>query len=264
MKIETTVEGKHALLKLSGEFDTFHVAKLSEEISSLIGKKIYHAILNLRLVEFMNSTALGAILKAQKSMKEKGGDLVVARPSVFCKEILARVGLDRLIRVFPTDEAAAQHLTTMYTAKGGSPDLKVPDSGFPPELEDESSLLLAFVDPAKFDAIAGHAVGKMTDIGEKTLDFVWGGGKTGLKGEKLLKIFSQGTELRLKFRIPLFKKGFFEVPASVSTATLREDGAAKIATKLGQMSAADQKAIQQFVQDRDYLKAELKKATKKS
>lgn len=262
MKIETTVEGKHALLKLSGEFDTFHVGKLTEEIAALTGKKVYHAILNLRLIEFMNSTALGAILKAQKSMKEKGGDLVISRPSVFCKEILARVGLDRLIRVFPTDEAAAQHLATMYTTAGRHSEISLPD-GFPPELEDESSVILAFIDPAKSDAVGGHGVGRMTDISEKTLDLAWNGGKTGLKAEKLLKLFAAGTELRLKFRIPLFKKGFFELPASVTSAVLREDGSAKISTKLGQVSPADLKAIQQFVQDRDYLKSELKKATKK-
>lgn len=262
MKIETTVEGKHALIKLSGEFDTFHVGKLTEEVSALIGKKIYHAILNLRLIEFMNSTALGAILKTQKSFKEKGGDLVIARPSVFCKEILSRVGLDRLIRVFPTDEAAAQHLATMYTNAGKSTEMAFPD-GFPPELEDESSVILAFVDPAKSDAIAGHGVGKLSDISEKTLDLSWNGGKTGLKTDKLLKLFSAGTELRLKFRIPLFKKGFFELPASVASAATREDGSVKVSTKFGQMSQTDQKAIQQFVQDRDFLKAELKKATKK-
>ena len=263
MKIDQAVQGSHALLKLSGEFDTFHVSRLSEEIEGLIEQKIYHVILNLRLVEFMNSTALGAILKTQKRMKEKGGDLVISRPSVFCKEILARVGLDRLIRVFPTDEGAAQHLASLYSPVSG-PSAGASDRPIPEELEDESSILLAFGDPAKTTAIGGHAVGRIQGITEESIEFAWNGGRTGLKGEKLLKLLSPGTEIRLKFRIPLFKKGFFELPSTVMGSSILENGAAKVACKIGAISSADRSAIQQFVKDVDFLKAELKRATKKS
>lgn len=262
MKIEKTVDGNHALLKMIGEFDTFHVAKLSEAVESLLAQKISHAVLNMRMVEFMNSTALGSLIKAQKRLREKGGDLVISRPSVFCKELLVRVGLDRLIKVFPTDEAAGDYLRGLYSNRTDASTVSS-KPGKEPDLEDESSVLIAFADPVKGDAIGGHAVGRLAQITETEIELNWQGGRTGLKGDKLVRLVSPGTELRLKFRIPLFKKGFFELPTTVTQASAQEEGGVKIRSKFGEMTPTDKKAIQQFVQDVDYLKSELKKATKK-
>ena len=64
-------------------------------------------VLNLRLVKFINSTALGGLIKASKILTANGGQLQISRPSRFCKDIIEKVGLDRVIPVHESDEAAA-------------------------------------------------------------------------------------------------------------------------------------------------------------
>ncbi len=263
MKIRKSTESHYAILYLNGEFDTFHVPKLIEEVDQCIGAGIYHIALDLRLVEFINSTALGALLKAQKKTKERGGDLIICRPSVFCYEILVRVGLDRLIRVFSTEEASVEYLEEIAGSKTAPQNLKAGEEN-PAELQDESSILIALKDSKKLETLGGHIAGKVQDLRIDSLDLVWNAEKSGLRGEQLQTLFSPGTEMRLKFRIPLFKKGFFENLAVIESSRVHKDGEVQITAKFGQMSSPDRKAIEQFLEDIQYLKTELKEATSKT
>ena len=67
-------------------------------------------VLDLWMVRLMTSTALGAIVDSSKAVAADGGELVVSRPSEFCRNIIESVGLERLVSVFDTNEAAVTHL----------------------------------------------------------------------------------------------------------------------------------------------------------
>jgi anti-anti-sigma factor len=66
MKIDKSVLDDYAILTLKGEFDTFYVPRLQEEVEGLLEQGVRHILLNLRLVKFINSTALGSIVKLFK------------------------------------------------------------------------------------------------------------------------------------------------------------------------------------------------------
>ena len=68
MHITVEPRENHAILHLRGEFDTYYVPRLQEEVEGLIKVGVKRAVLNLRLVKFINSTALGAIIKAAKQL----------------------------------------------------------------------------------------------------------------------------------------------------------------------------------------------------
>ena len=108
MHISVEPREDHAILHLRGEFDTYYVPHLQKEIDDLAKAGIVRVVLNLRLVKFINSTALGAIIKASKSLGAKSGKLALSRPSAFCRDIIEKVGLDRVVGVFDTDEAAVE------------------------------------------------------------------------------------------------------------------------------------------------------------
>ena len=97
MHISVEPKDDHAFLHMRGEFDTYYVPEMQREIDALIKTGIVRVALNLRFVKFINSTALGAMIKASKLLAGKGGRLVVARPSPFCRDIFGKVGLDRVI-----------------------------------------------------------------------------------------------------------------------------------------------------------------------
>ena len=107
MHISVEPSEDHAVLHLRGEFDTYYVPLLQQEIDALVKAGIVRVVLNLRLVKFINSTALGAMIKASKLLQAKGGKLVIARPSTFCRDIIEKVGLDRVVSIFSDSLDAA-------------------------------------------------------------------------------------------------------------------------------------------------------------
>src|SRR5262245_3910378 len=143
--MQVTVEPRDnfTILHLRGEFDTFYCGLLQKEIDGLIASGATRLALNLRLVKFINSTALGAIIKASKVLAASNGKLVVSRPSVFCKDIMEKVGLDRVVPMFDSDEAAGAALLVDHAA---GEKKAVPD-----ELEDETSILFAPTDPKRVE-----------------------------------------------------------------------------------------------------------------
>src|SRR5688500_12461136 len=106
MKIDKSISDDYATLTLKGEFDTFYCPKLQEEVESLLASGTSHVILNLRLVKFINSTALGAIIKAFKRCKAEGGHLVIAQPSTFARDIINKLGISKLVPMYDDDDEA--------------------------------------------------------------------------------------------------------------------------------------------------------------
>src|SRR5262245_54895463 len=106
MHINAEPREHFTVLHLRGEFDTFYCPQLQREVETLIQAGVVRVALNLRLVKFINSTALGAIIKAHKALAARGGRLVILRPSNFCRDIITKVGIDRVVELYDTDEAA--------------------------------------------------------------------------------------------------------------------------------------------------------------
>ena len=122
MHIKAEPRENYTVLHLRGEFDTFYCPLLQAEIDSLTAAGVNNIALNLRLVKFINSTAMGAIIKASKSLKATGGKLTISRPSAFCRETLSKVGLERVVPIFDSDESAGAAMQGEIAAKPQSED----------------------------------------------------------------------------------------------------------------------------------------------
>jgi len=194
--MQVTVEPRDnfTILHLRGEFDTFYCALLQKEVDGLIASGVARIALNLRLVKFINSTALGAIIKASKVLASKGGKLVVSRPSVFCKDIMEKVGLDRVVPMFDSDEAAGVALLADRATAGRAKATAEP--------EDDTTILFAPTDAKRVDHFIPESVrttlshpqhgqdgaaggswrglGRMLALDTEGLRFTWNGGNTGL------------------------------------------------------------------------------------
>ena len=143
MHINVEHREDYAVLHLRGEFDTYYCRHLQEEVDALIGAGTVYAILNLRMVKFINSTALGAIIKASKAFVANGGKMALSRPSPFCREIIGKVGLDRVVPLYEEDEEAARQILS------GTAAPKKKGKGAPEE--DESSVLFTPADPERIE-----------------------------------------------------------------------------------------------------------------
>ncbi len=272
MHINVEHGSNFATLHLRGEFDTFYCTAFQTEVAALQKAGVHRVVLNLRMVKFINSTALGTIIKVSKLLKEKGGKLVIARPSEFCRDMIGKVGIDRIVPVCDTDEAAQAAVTGSAPAAAAKPEA---EAALP---EDESSVIFSPTDMQRIEhflsqtrrfkevvnPVHGHkfgsnwrGIGRMARLDDKGLHFSWNGGDTGLEVFAMGQLLSIGTELKIKFRLPLFQSGFCEATAVVSSVEEREGGV-KIGANFTKIEERTLAAIKQYSADMKYLKDELR------
>ena len=272
MQITVDPQEDFTHLHLRGEFDTFYCPMLQKEIDGLISAGVTRIAINLRLVKFINSTALGAIIKAARILGANDGKLVISRPSPFCREIIEKVGLDRVVPIYDTDEEAGRALVEDHTAPAREDE--------PSVLEDESAVLFSLRDVQRIEhfipedqragpanPVHGHAfgttwrgVGRMSALDAEGLRFTWSGGTTGLSPFEIGQMLSLGTELNVKFRLPLLQKGHCEAVVTVNEVEERADGV-KLAGTFTEIEPDTRQAVQQYAQDMAFLKKELRQAT---
>jgi len=276
MHINVDHSENHAVLHLRGEFDTYYVQTLQAEVDALINAGTVNLVLNLRQVKFINSTALGAIIKASRLCQSKGGKLALSRPSPFCRGIIEKVGLDRVVPIYDSDDAAAEALTSGASAPAAKSSGTV-------EM-DESSVLFSPTDPNRIqhfvseaqrggqkivNPVHGHVfganwrgVGRMLALDERGLAFTWNGGDTKLDAFAMGQLLSLGTEIKVKFRMPMYQQGFVEALATVGEIEEREDGV-RVGAAFSKIDDKTLGAIRQYASDLKFLKDELRKATGK-
>jgi anti-anti-sigma factor len=270
MHITAEPRDSFTILHLRGEFDTYYCPLLQEEIDGLAKAGVHHVVLNLRLVKFINSTALGSIIKASKQLAGQGGRLAISRPSPFCRDIIEKVGLDRVVPVFDNDEDAGASLAA-DAGKQASPARE-------PWEEDKSSVLFSPVDRARIEhfvsqgtkmtnPLHGHkfgqnwsGVGRMSGLDDQTIRFTWNGGETDLTPFAMSQLLALGTEWRVKFRLPLLRRGFCEAVTEISEVEERTDGVKVLAT-FSKIDDQTREAVRQYAKDMAFLKEELRKAT---
>lgn len=267
MHISVEPGERHVVLHLRGEFDTYYCHLLEEEIAAIQKNGIHLAVLNLRLVKFINSTALGAIIKASKALQKEGGMLVISRPSAFCRDIIEKVGLDRVVPIADSDERAVAMLMEKAapTNANGAPEEDPSSVIF--RLQDQERLR-HFIEKAKAqNPLHGHAfgdawagVGRMAGLDENGLRFTWNGGKTGLSAFDMGQMLAVGTELMTKFRLPLLQRGYCEAKVHVASLEERADGV-KVGCTFVEIDDETRAAVKQYAEDMQFLKDELRKAT---
>jgi anti-anti-sigma factor len=230
MKFDRDIHGPIAVLTLRGEFDSFVVNNYLEEIEALTVSGIRNLVLDMKQVKFIMSTAIGAIVKSRRMMKELGGDLVIAQPSGFVRDVLESLGLTRVIRIYDTNEASISSL-------GSDPSSDLPAS---------NSALLHFTDADLQKKLGRPAVGRILQLSDTGLSL-----RVGIPAE----CFKVGVEVRAKFRLPLFKRAYyFEIPSTIVDAVPDGDGS-KLSVRFEKIENADRESIRQFLSDLNFLRS---------
>ena len=97
----------------------------------------------------------------------------------------------------------------------------------------------------------------MASLDAEQLHFTWGGGQTGLTPFEMGQLLALGTELNVKFRLPLLQKGHVEAMVTVTEIEERQEGV-KVAAEFGNdVDETTLQAIRQYATDIAFLKKEL-------
>jgi anti-anti-sigma factor len=249
MKIDKTLHDDYAILTLKGEFDTFYCPALMQEVEDLVERGVNHLVIDMRLVKFINSTALGAVIKAHKRCRAEGGELVVAHPSPFVRDVITKVGIDKLITLHDTEEAAVKAVIKHLNQKELAGDAPV----------DQEKVLITFADEVRNKMIGGKKtlLGSMSNVDGHKVQFVFQGKKQGITGDQGKQLFFAGGDVALKFQVKMIKKSYFEVIATVDAAETTADGGVRVTAKFAKISDNDRQALGQFAADMAFLKQQL-------
>lgn len=249
MKIDKSLHDDYAILTLKGEFDTFYCPTLMQEVETLVERGVNHLILDMRLVKFINSTALGAVIKAHKRCRAEGGDLVIAQPSPFVRDVMNKVGIDKLVTLHDTESEATKAIIKHLNQKELAGDAPV----------DHEKILIGFADDIRNQMIGGKKtlVGQMANVDGHKVQFVWSGKKAGLSADQAKQLFFAGSEVQLKFQVKMIKRSFFELVGVVEGVEAAGDGAIRITAKFKKIAEVDREALSQFAADMAFLKRQL-------
>jgi anti-sigma B factor antagonist len=94
------------LLTLTGEVDLYTAPRFKDDLVALIESDVAAVVIDLSGVTFIDSTALGVIISGVKRLHEHDGRLAIVAGSRPVVRILDITGLNKVLTIFDTKEAA--------------------------------------------------------------------------------------------------------------------------------------------------------------
>jgi anti-sigma B factor antagonist len=102
----SVVSDGRGLIELSGEVDLYTAPRFKDDLIALIDDGVADIVVDLSGVTFIDSTALGVIISGVKRLHDHDGHLALVAASRPVVRILSITGLDRVLTIFATREAA--------------------------------------------------------------------------------------------------------------------------------------------------------------
>lgn len=241
MEILTASEDGIRFLGFVGAFDTPEVEAFNAHVDSAIDEQHFKVCINVGQMTFINSTALGALIRAQKRLKQYGGDLAVAELQGFAVQVFRTLGIDRKIRCFGSEGECVEYLRTVGAEGVG--------------VDGEIQVAFSFTDAAQTSVAGTDArIGRMKSIGEQGVEFHW----ENLDGLDADRMFVANAPIRLRFQLPLYHESHtFQAEGSVSGSEVTAGNRILVRVKFAGLRDVERKAIQQYVRDIRYLKGEI-------
>jgi len=102
LRVEVRSEGRSAVLTLTGELDLASSRALEEELGKLVDAE--SVILDLRPLEFIDSTGLSVLVKAHQEAQDEGREFGLIKGGAQVQRLLALTGLDERLTVVDAPE----------------------------------------------------------------------------------------------------------------------------------------------------------------
>ncbi len=94
------------VLALRGDLDMAGAPRLRQEVARLVAEGRTHLVLDLRSVDFLDSTGLGAVIGALRRVRSHDGELLIACPEPRLRRVFTSCDLDRVFVLHDDVDAA--------------------------------------------------------------------------------------------------------------------------------------------------------------
>ena len=107
-RVEIDRSAAVVVVAASGELDAFTAPELSQAFASVVGED--RIVVDLETVSFLDSTALGVVVRAIREIDERSGKSLIVLPTGSARRIFEITTLDRVLAVSPSRASAVATL----------------------------------------------------------------------------------------------------------------------------------------------------------
>jgi anti-sigma B factor antagonist len=122
LHLETVTAGADcAVLRIAGEVDVYSAPQLRERVIQLLADGVRHIVADLREVDFLDSTGLGALVGSLRRLRERDGELKLVTASGRIPQLFRLTGLVRVFDLHPSVQEAItgdQNWAAALTSEG--------------------------------------------------------------------------------------------------------------------------------------------------
>jgi anti-sigma B factor antagonist len=102
--VDVSSDGRASVIAVSGELDLASSGALEEELSRVAASGIRQIVIDLRNLEFMDSTGLSTLVKAHQRAEEAGQEFGLVRGPQQVQRLLSLTGVEERLRFADTPE----------------------------------------------------------------------------------------------------------------------------------------------------------------
>lgn len=104
MEIEIKDISEHKVLQVSGEVDLYNVSELKKALFSITDGNFTSVVVDMKNVNYMDSSGIGALVAGQKKMKAHGGKFALINIHDDVLNILKLATLDKFFQIYESED----------------------------------------------------------------------------------------------------------------------------------------------------------------
>lgn len=245
MIVETRDKSGISICCLKGSFESPQdLEAFAGEMERLLLADRIRIVLDLHLLAYLNSNAVGRMVKYKKRVEERGGELVLLQPTKTVREVLELLQLLALFRPYAT-EAEAMAAAQSGSVAAPTPAPAVPPASETPEPPAGIEVLFQFLDARTQERLGRfEATGVLEVIDLAQAHVLW--------RPAPVKADVAGAVVLLKLLIPRYRRAtYLEIQARVSSAepVAEADDSLRLTVDFGALSAEDRRDIELYIDD---------------
>lgn len=106
LNVSIEEKDKCKLVRLAGRLDATTTPALEGKISKVLDQNKQFMLMDFSKVDYLSSAGMRLLLSATKKLKAHGGKLVFCSMSDEVMEIIKMAGFERILAIYPSEEAA--------------------------------------------------------------------------------------------------------------------------------------------------------------
>ena len=104
MEIEFKDLGEHKIIEVTGEVDLYNVSELKKALFSITDGRFPSVIVDMKNINYMDSSGIGALVAGQKKMKAHNGKFALMNIHEDVLSILRLATLDRFFQIYESED----------------------------------------------------------------------------------------------------------------------------------------------------------------